>query len=136
MRVVLDVNVLVSALLAADGAPARIVAAWLEGAFELVISPHLLDELQRALAYPKIRRRVGADDAARFLALVEQQALLVDDPTGPPPIRSADPGDDYLIALSAEADALLVSGDGHLAALIDRAPILTPAQLADRLSRQ
>lgn len=134
MRVVLDVNVLVSALLAPTGAPARILIAWLDGAFELVISPHLLDELRRVLAYPKIRERVDVDDAVRFVSLVEQQAVLVGDPEGTPPIRSADPGDDYLIALAAETDALLVSGDGHLTSLIDRAPILTPAQLADRLS--
>lgn len=136
MRVVLDVNVLVSALLAPDGAPARILTAWLEGAFELVVSPHLIDELRRVLAYPKIRERVDVDDAARFVSLVERQAVLVDDPSEPPPIRSADAGDDYLIGLAAEADALLVSGDGHLTALIDRAPILAPGQLADRLSRQ
>ena len=135
MRVVLDVNVLVSALLAPEGAPARILTAWVDGAFELVVSPHLLDELRRVLAYPKISRRVGVDDAARIVLLVEQQALRVEDPTTDPPIRSADPGDDYLIALAADADALLVSGDAHLTTLIDRAPILTPAQLADRLSR-
>ncbi len=135
MRVVLDVNVLVSALLSPDGAPARVLVAWLEGAFELIVSPRLLDELRRVLAYPKISRRIPPDDAALLLRWVAEQAVAVQDPEEDPPVRSTDPGDDYLIALAASADALLVSGDAHLTALIDQAPILTPAQLADRLAR-
>lgn len=135
MRVVLDVNVLVSALLSPDGAPARVLVAWLEGAFELIVSPRLLDELRRVLAYPKISRRIPPDDAALLLRWVAEQAVAVRDPEEDPPVRSMDPGDDYLIALAASADALLVSGDAHLTALIDQAPILTPAQLADRLAR-
>lgn len=39
MRAVLDPNVLVSALLSPTGTPARIVLAWAEGRFELVVSP-------------------------------------------------------------------------------------------------
>jgi putative PIN family toxin of toxin-antitoxin system len=135
VRVVLDVNVLVSALLSPDGAPARVLVAWLEGAFELIVSPRLLDELRRVLAYPKISRRIRPDDAALLLRWVAEQAIAVSDPDEDPPVRSMDPGDDYLIALAASADALLVSGDAHLTALIDQAPILTPAQLADRLLR-
>lgn len=133
MRVVLDVNVLVSALLSADGAPARIVFAWLNGAFELVVSPKLLDELERVLAYPKIRRRIPADDANRFVRLIGEQAIHMADPAGPPPVRSPDRGDDYLIGLAAAAEALLVSGDGHLITLVSEAPIQTPTQFLDAL---
>jgi uncharacterized protein len=133
VRVVLDVNVLVSALLSPEGAPARILVAWLNGSFELVVSPKLMDELERVLVYPKISRRLPADDADRFLRMIAEQALSVPDPDDVPPVRSPDPGDDYLIALAAEADALLVSGDAHLVTLISEAPIQTPAQFADRL---
>lgn len=133
MRVVLDVNVLISALLSPDGAPARVLAAWAEGAFELVVSPRLLDELERVLAYPKISRRIRPDDAAQFVRLIAEQAVALPDAEGGVPLQSPDPGDDYLIALAATADAMLVSGDAHLTSLIDQAPILTPSQLADRL---
>jgi putative PIN family toxin of toxin-antitoxin system len=133
VRVVLDVNVLISALLSPDGAPARLLVAWLEGAFELIVSPRLRDELERALAYPKISRRIPPDDAALLLRWITEQAVAMPDPEADPPHRSMDPGDDYLIALAASADALLVSGDAHLIALIDRAPVMTPAQLSDRL---
>ena len=51
----------------------------------------------------------------------------MEDPEGPPPMRSADPDDDYLIALAHGNRAALVSGDSHLLDLADRAPILSPA---------
>ena len=58
MRVLLDVNVLVSGLLARPGAPALLLGKWLEGEFELVVTEHLLAELEATLARPKLRRHV------------------------------------------------------------------------------
>jgi predicted nucleic acid-binding protein len=48
------------------------------------------------------------------------------DPEGPPPARSADPDDDYLIALAAEERAQIVSGDAHFLTLEGTIPVLTP----------
>ena len=67
MRAVLDVNVLVSAILSPTGAPARLLLAWRTGAFELIVSPALLAELNRALEYPKLRRLVPAADADAYV---------------------------------------------------------------------
>lgn len=114
MRAVLDVNVLVSALLSRRGAPARLLVAWQQGAFELIVSPLLIAELRRALAYPKLRRVVRAEEADEFAAWLTRAAMLAPDPGDPPIVRSIDPGDDYLIALAAAVQAVLVSGDGHL----------------------
>ena len=134
MRAVLDPNVLISALLTRDGAPARLVRAWVSGAFELIVSPRLLAELKRALGYPKLRKRVPAPDADGFLALLEHSAIAVEDATTPPPVRSSDPGDDYLLALAAAQQAALVSGDGHLLSLRDRGlPIYSPADFLEGL---
>ncbi|MGH2892355.1 MAG: PIN domain-containing protein, partial [Solirubrobacteraceae bacterium] len=47
MRTVVDPNVLVSAAISPAGPPRQIVAAWIDGRFELVISPALLDELRK-----------------------------------------------------------------------------------------
>lgn len=49
------------------------------------------------------------------------------DPDAPPPIRSVDPGDDYLLALATAERAMLVSGDVHLLAFAGTLPILRPA---------
>ena len=49
-------------------------------------------------------------------------------PQEPPNTRSPDPGDDYLIALGAVAQAAIVSGDGHLLGLADALPVYSPAE--------
>lgn len=134
MRAVLDANVLISALLSATGAPARLLVAWQLGQFELIVSPLLLAELERALAYPKLRRMIAADEAAAFVAWLGRSATIADDPADPPPLLSADPGDDYLLALAASQKAMLVSGDGHLLALAAELPIRAPSDFLSLLS--
>jgi predicted nucleic acid-binding protein len=49
MRVVLDTNILISALLIQVGHPAVIYRAWQEGAFTLVVCAEQLDELRATL---------------------------------------------------------------------------------------
>jgi uncharacterized protein len=133
VRAVFDPNVLISALLSPGGAPARALRAWRDGAFELVVSPLLLAELERALAYPKLRARIAADDAGEVVLWLRESAALTPDSDDPPPARSADPGDDYLIGLAAAAGALLVSGDSHLLDLPGDLPILSVATFLERL---
>lgn len=131
MRAVLDVNVLVAALISRTGAPARLLERWLAGDFELIGSEKLLEELARALSYPKVRERVAADNAERFVLLVRELAEVLSDPEGPPPIRSTDPGDDYLLALASRENAHLVSGDEHLLGLRGRAAVLSPREFLE-----
>ena len=140
MRAVLDANVLISALLSSGGAPRRVLEAWQAGAFELITSARLLEELRRALDYPKLRRYVSVDEADEFIEWLRRSCTVVKDPDAPPPIRSTDPGDDYLIALAAAANALLVSGDSHLLSLADELPrdafpIHAPAAFLKELER-
>ena len=124
MRAVLDPNILISALLSRSGAPAQLVARWLAGEFELVVSESLLVELERALAYPRLRARIAAGDAAEFVALLRAGAELAHDRPAAPR-RSPDPGDDYLLALAESTDARLVSGDQDLLGLGGGLPIHT-----------
>ncbi len=60
MLAVVDPNVLVSALISTGGPPRQIVSAWVEGRFDLLVSPELLTELGDVLARPKFRRWVSA----------------------------------------------------------------------------
>jgi len=128
VRAVLDPNVVISALLSPTGSPARVVQAWLEGGYELVVSPLLLDELERALAYPKLRARVTEAEAREVIELLRREADLCEDSTGPPPVRSPDLGDDYLVGVAAANQALVVSGDRHLLGLGEDIPVYTPAE--------
>jgi uncharacterized protein len=135
VRAVLDLNILIAALLSPTGAPAELVGRWLAGEFELVASEALLAELERALAYPKLRRRVSAEEAAELVSLLRHGAILAPDPPHPPR-RSHDPGDDYLLALAESERAVLVSGDQHLLALADQLPIQTARAFLDRLGSE
>ena len=59
MRVVLDTNILVSALMIPTGHPAAIYRAWEEGYFTLLTCAEQRDELKAALRKPGERQKVG-----------------------------------------------------------------------------
>ena len=96
---------------------------------ELFVSPLLLEELQGVLSRDKFRSYFDLATAGKYVDLVRHEATVVIDPEGPPPLRSADPEDDYLIALAHDQNAILVSGDKHLLDIRGGAPILAPADL-------
>jgi len=133
VRAVVDVNVLISGALSAKGPSAEILRASRDGLFELVVSELLLAELERALGYPKLRKRIPPEKAAAFTSWVRDHGTLAEDPTTPPPVRSRDLDDDYLIALAISQRAYLVTGDQDLLVLSDELPILTPAQFTSTL---
>ena len=130
MRAVLDANVLIAALLSRP--PGRILARWLSGEFDIVVSEKLLAELERSLAYPKLRRRIAPEDAAEFVDFLRSVAVYAPDPVAPPG-RSRDPADDYLLALAEAEQAMVVSGDQHLLELADRFPIWNPLDFLETL---
>lgn len=135
MRVVLDTNVLLSGLMFPDGAPGRVVAAWREARFDLVISVHQLAEIGRALAYPKIRRILGWDDRRieQFIRQLYLRAEVVD-LSGTSVEVPLDPDDAPILAtlVAAKAD-FLITGDGDLLALRERYAIYTPAEFVRKL---
>jgi putative PIN family toxin of toxin-antitoxin system len=135
LRAVLDPNVLVSALLSRGGTPAQILARWIEGEFELVVSTRLLNELERTLGYPKIAERLDEEESAEFVQLLRDHAVLAADRDAVPE-RAPDPGDDHLIALAEAERALLVSGDRHLLGLADELPIVPPRVFLETLETQ
>jgi uncharacterized protein len=128
LRAVLDPNVLIAALLSQRGSPGRAFRAWLDGLYELIVSPSLLAELERALAYPKLRRRIPIENAEALIHLLRSSATVVDDPPEESvQITSRDPGDDYLLALAISERAALVTGDGDLLTIAADLPIYSPA---------
>ena len=119
MRVVLDTNVVLSALVFGAGAAGRLRLGWQQGTFVPLASTATVQELVRVLAYPKFR-----------LSPAEQQELLADYlpsvqtvriPQPPPPVPDCrDPLDlPFMhLAVAGQAD-VLVSGDGDLLALAE-----------------
>jgi putative PIN family toxin of toxin-antitoxin system len=133
VRAVVDVNVLISATLSARGPSAEILRSSRDGAFDPVVSELLIAELTRALAYPKLRKRIPAEKAAAFVGWVREHVIVAQDQPDPPPVRSPDPDDDYLLALAISRRAFLVTGDQHLLGLRADLPILTPAEFVTKL---
>ena len=117
LRVVLDTNVVLSALVFGGGAAGRLRLGWQQGTFVPLAATATVQELVRVLAYPKFR-----------LSPAEQQELLADylpwvqtvrTPQPPPPVPDCrDPLDlPFMhLAVAGQAD-VLVSGDGDLLAL-------------------
>jgi putative PIN family toxin of toxin-antitoxin system len=134
VRVVLDPNVVISGVLSSQGAPADVLRALAAGEFELIVSQALLDELERALAYPKLRRHINEAAAAELVRWLADSANHAADPATDPPVHSRDPDDDYLIALASVHRAALVSGDKHLLALDGEMPVFSPRTFVNLLA--
>jgi putative PIN family toxin of toxin-antitoxin system len=137
LRVVLDVNVLVSAAIGRDGPPRRIVETWEQGAFEVVVSPSLLSELEQVLARPQLVARLDPALVMHLLALLADDAHKHRDPADPDPAVPRDPRDAYLVALARESGAhVIVTGDRHLLELDElQPPAVDPARFAASLER-
>lgn len=133
MRAVVDVNVLISGVLSAKGAPAEVLRACRDGEFELVVSEMLLCELERTLTYPKLRKRIPPEKAMAYVNWVRDHGSVAEDPAAPPALASPDPNDDYLLALAIDRRAYLVTGAQDLLVLGDDFPILTRTQFLGKL---
>ncbi len=135
MRLLLDTNVLTSAALTPQGAPAQLIEAWLDGKLVLVSSEFQLTELARVLTYERIRSRLAPQEANVIVGRIRALADLVE-PTESV-TDSPDPDDNRILAaaLAGAVDAI-VSGDkpGMLALeSVGGIPVLMPAEALRRL---
>jgi putative PIN family toxin of toxin-antitoxin system len=140
MRIVLDANVLVSAVLSSDGAPARILEAWRAEQFDVVISNAIVEEIDRVLHYPKIirRHRWPEEHLQRFLDDLAHLAIMTPGELTLAAIANDPPDNRYLeCAVEGEA-AYIVSGDEDLLLLgiYQGIRIITPRQFLDLLREQ
>jgi putative PIN family toxin of toxin-antitoxin system len=110
LRVILDTNVLLSALIRVDSKPYKLVRAWLDRRFELVSSEAQLDELRRVSRYEQVRRYFAPAEIGWLVNRIRERAVLV---KRLPNIDAADdPGDNYLLAMAVVGEAeYLVTGD-------------------------
>lgn len=137
IRAVFDTNQFVSSLIAMSGVQAKLLRTWRDGRFELVSSPLIIDEIQRVLNYPKIRRRYGLNpqQISFMVALIAEYATIVKGDT-PLDIIRDDPPDNAILACALEAEAhYIVSGDRHLLSLsvFQGIPIVTGRRFLDEI---
>jgi putative PIN family toxin of toxin-antitoxin system len=128
MRVVLDTNILVSALLAETGLPASIYRSWRKGNFTLLTCAEQLTELRATLRKQTLAARIKPNKAGRLVNELKEFAEVVG--SLPRVKRSPDPTDDFLLALSEAGRAdYLVTGDksGLLTLALHRATRIVSA---------
>lgn len=133
-RVVIDTNVLVSALLF-KGTPGELIPLWKEKRIEPICSKDIVDEYLRVLAYPKFQL---TDIEIDYLLTVEILPWFypVIVPEGKPYIKN-DPQDDIFIwcAVRGKAHAI-ISGDNHLLKMKEPpVPVLTVSELIDQIMK-
>jgi putative PIN family toxin of toxin-antitoxin system len=137
LRAVLDANVYVSAYVRPEGPPGQIVERLLrDGAFEVVLSAEIVEEVLQALAYPKVRKaahtKVEPDLWFEDLVVLAQFIAGDYDISG----VSDDPDDDKYIAAAIEGRAALaMSGDPDLLKVGEHqgVRIITPRAFVDLL---
>lgn len=119
MRVVLDTNVVVSALLF-GGTPGKLVDLWRSGRIVPVVTGEIVREYLRVLAYPKFKLTEADIDFLLFeeiLPFFTTHAIK-----GKPPVQGSlipeDPDDEKFLVCAISGNAkFVVSGDAHLLAL-------------------
>ena len=140
MRVVLDTNTLVSALLSPHGPPSRLLDDARAQVFELCSSPVLVAELLDVVSREKFAKRLAAAGLTPIGIVGEIRRLAtMATPTDVPRVVADDPDDDHVLAcaLAAQTD-LIVSGDKHLLKLggqYQGIAIVTPAQAVQLVGR-
>jgi uncharacterized protein len=109
MRVVLDTNVLLSALISPHGSPHKIYSAWRDRRFELITSAEQLDEIRRASRYPKFKAILQPHLVGAMVNNM-QRAIMVE--RLPEVEEIADPFDAFLVGMAKAGHAdYLVTGD-------------------------
>jgi putative PIN family toxin of toxin-antitoxin system len=127
---VLDTNVVLSALLFEQGRLAWLRAAWQDGRCRPLVSHDTTAELVRVLGYPKFE--LTPEEVEELLGDYLPFAEIVEVEGRPPAVPACADADDQKfldLALAARADAI-VTGDDHLLRLAGSCPvrILTPAE--------
>ncbi len=133
LKLVVDTNVLISAALSSQGAPAQLMRIAL-ARHTLVFSKASFDELHTRLYRPKFDRYITLEQRQRLLHDFNACAHWVD--LAPYPTYCRDPDDDKFIATALQADAnWLVSGDRELldAKSLAGLRILTPTQALEQM---
>lgn len=120
MRVILDTNVLVAALISRHGRPDTIYRAWRAGRFELVTSVAQLEEFRRISRYPKLRAVLRPHIVGTMINNLNSALVIEKLPTLPDDMELEDPDDAFLLAMAVASDAdYLMTGD-HRAGLLQR----------------
>jgi uncharacterized protein len=132
VRVVLDTNVVVSALLF-TGISSKLVALWQDDVITVLVSRGILEESLRVLSYPKFKLSEGdikgliQEELLPYVETVKAGRRL--------PVVDRDPSDDKFVECAVTGKArVIISGDKDLLSIgrYQRILIQTPAQFLEK----
>lgn len=132
VKVVIDTNVLISALLF-GGVPGRLIKLWKSKRIQPVVSDAMIDEVLRVLAYPKFQLSQSEIEYLLYQEILPWfETIAV--PQGDAFVHE-DPADDKFIWCGeAGGGDWIISGDEHLVKLeYHRIPIVTSASFLEIL---
>jgi putative PIN family toxin of toxin-antitoxin system len=110
MRVILDTNVLISALISPSGPADRVYRGWRSGVFDLVSCEEQIAEIRRVTRRPLLRSLIKPAEAGRLVNQLRHLAVMAD--PLPEVTASPDPWDNFILAAALGARAnFLVTGD-------------------------
>ena len=138
MRIELDANIFISALISGDGYPGQLLAAVKRERITLVTSIYQIDELRDVLGRERLKPYIRPAEAEDLVYHLEAVGMV----TGklPEMSLSPDPKDDPILATAVAGEAdLLVSGDkGDMLALghVEGIPIVTARDAVGRLRKR
>ena len=143
MRIVLDTNVLISALLSPRSNSTQILRFVIDDAVSLVISRNIIDEANRVVRYPKLvklleKNGIKPDEIAFTIEKLSKIASVTPGELTLDVIQD-DPSDNEIVACAVEGEAdFIISGDHHLTELKEfrGIMILNPATLLAIVKRE
>ena len=138
MRIVLDTNIFVSALVSGEGPPGQVLAAIRRERITLVTSTFQIEELRSVLTRDRLEPCIRSEEADDLLCHLEAVGVVMSEL--PDIGLSPDPNDKPILATAIAGEAeLVVSGDkGDMLALgqVEGIPIVTAREAAARLRRR
>ena len=137
-RITLDANVLAPGFTSHGSASARLIDLWRAGAFTLVLSDHMLQELTRTLSDPYFATRLPREDAMAILTLLSTTAIVTELTVAVRGVATH-PEDDAVIATALSGQAsILCTRDRQLLKIrsYQTVAILSPGELVDRLQME
>jgi putative PIN family toxin of toxin-antitoxin system len=117
LRVVIDTNIFVSALLSKKGIPARILAAWRERKFLVFTNEEAILEVERVLQELVATGKyvILKEDIESILNLLRKDTILVPGQIDTKGSIPQDPSDEKYLSIALEGEAnIIISGDKHL----------------------
>lgn len=111
MAAVFDTNVVISGVLAPEGAPGRLLDAILDGFCQPVVTDRILAEYEEVLSRPKFR--FPASKVHRLLDGIRSRALFAAFSPVPAAVRLPDPDDIIFVEAALSARVPIVTGNSR-----------------------